>query len=204
MKCKLNIRAATGQNSVLFKDIAEDVQSMTTAVDMYYYTRTPEFRRNYKGGFDSNGEPIYKDIIKDGYDDIKNYHNTALEANATAYKELVQAVPRIISLLERRIKSLDSKSRGKDIQYLRDIVKVLENEEVTSSIPRFLELAVTSTNKLKTLAHEAVKEENKDLLKSCRFLAESGRFSEEDAPLIIIKELWKKLKKKTNVLRIVN
>ncbi|MBT8358098.1 MAG: hypothetical protein HKO79_05910 [Desulfobacterales bacterium] len=46
-------------------------------------------------------------------------------------------------------------------------------------------------------------EENKDLLKSCRFLAESGRFSEEDAPLIIIKELWKKLKKKTNVLRIV-
>ncbi len=46
-------------------------------------------------------------------------------------------------------------------------------------------------------------EENKDLLKSCRFLSETGRFIEEDAPLIIIKELWKKLKKKTNVLRIV-
>jgi len=46
-------------------------------------------------------------------------------------------------------------------------------------------------------------DENKDLLKSCRFLSESGRFVEEDAVLIIIKELWKRLKKKTNVLRIV-
>jgi len=44
---------------------------------------------------------------------------------------------------------------------------------------------------------------NKDLLKSCRFLSESDRFVEEDAVLIIIKELWKRLKKKTNVLRIV-
>jgi len=41
-----------------------------------------------------------------------------------------------------------------------------------------------------------LEEENKDLLKSCRFLSESGRFMEEDAALIIIKELWKKLKKK--------
>jgi hypothetical protein len=46
-------------------------------------------------------------------------------------------------------------------------------------------------------------EENKDLLKSCRFLSETGRYTEEDAALIIIKELWKKLKKKTNVMRIV-
>ncbi len=48
-----------------------------------------------------------------------------------------------------------------------------------------------------------LEEENKDLLKSCRFLSKSGRFMEEDAALIIIKELWKKLKKKTNVMRIV-
>jgi hypothetical protein len=46
-------------------------------------------------------------------------------------------------------------------------------------------------------------EENKDLLKSCRFLSETGRNTEEDAVLIIIRELWKKLKKKTNILRIV-
>ncbi len=46
-------------------------------------------------------------------------------------------------------------------------------------------------------------EENKDLLKSCRFLSETGKFREEDSALIIIKELWKKLKKKTNVMRIV-
>jgi len=46
-------------------------------------------------------------------------------------------------------------------------------------------------------------DENEDLLKSCRFLSETGRFRKEDAPLIIIKALWKKLKKKTNVLRIV-
>jgi len=46
-------------------------------------------------------------------------------------------------------------------------------------------------------------EENKDLLKSCRFLSETGKFREEDAALIIIKELWKKLKKKKNVMRIV-
>ena len=46
-------------------------------------------------------------------------------------------------------------------------------------------------------------EENKELLKSCRFLSETGRYMEEDAALIIIKELWKKLKKKANVLRIV-
>jgi len=46
-------------------------------------------------------------------------------------------------------------------------------------------------------------EGNKELMKSCRFLSETGKFREEDAALIIIKELWKKLKKKTNVLRIV-
>jgi len=46
-------------------------------------------------------------------------------------------------------------------------------------------------------------EENKELLKSCRFLSETGRYMEDDAALIIIKELWKKLKKKANVLRIV-
>jgi hypothetical protein len=40
-------------------------------------------------------------------------------------------------------------------------------------------------------------------LKSCRFLSETGRYMEDDAALIIIKELWKKLKKKANVLRIV-
>lgn len=165
MNCVLNIRASNGKNSQLFKDIANDIKDLNKAVEMYYYTKTDEFDKAYKGSYDENGDAIYSQISKEVYDGIEDYHNVHLSNNVRVYQELLRTVPLMVDLLNKRIKQIRSTRKDDKgaIEKLDRIVTLLQRDDITTSVPKFLEMAGGATKNLAKLAIEASADPNVDI-----------------------------------------
>ena len=144
MACTLNIVAPNGSTSNLFKDIARATSNPKDAVDTYYYTKTEEFKNAYKGTRDENGEPVYEQFSTKEYVDDIDYTTVEMDASAEAIKDLMDTIPRAISIVEDRLKFLDrseGKYRDKNIEDLEELLVLLENSPMERSIPKLLKLA---------------------------------------------------------------
>ena len=164
MACKLNIKADNGNNSILFKELASVVTDPNEAIDIYFYTKTKEFKDAYVKSHDQqtdlNGEPTYASLSD--YPPILDKEYVKLEQDATAkvYKNLVDAVPRIEQIINNRIKYLErssNKQNKAEIGKLNRTKEMLARKTINESVPKFLSMA---NEHLQGLKKAAVKEYN--------------------------------------------
>lgn len=163
MVCKLNLKAPNGKNSILFKDIAETVKDPNEAVDLYFLTKTEGFKNHYKGKFDENGEPIYKEFSQDAYVDDVDYNNIELDSSAEVYKKLLTTIPNLMVIIDDRIDFLSSQGDKKYVDQLSDLYEVLDKEQINSSLPKFLEMSRVHTFHLRKNAEKAANDPNSDI-----------------------------------------
>lgn len=163
MACKLNLKAPNGKNSILFTDIAATVKDPNEAVDLYFLTKTEGFKQHYKGSFDENGEPIYKEFSQDAYVDDVDYNNIELESSAEVYKKLLTAIPNLMVIIDDRIDFLASQGDKKHIDQLSDLYEVLDSEQINTSLPKFLEMSRVHTFHLRKNAEKAANDPKSDI-----------------------------------------
>ena len=118
MACNLNIKADNGENSTLFKDITETVKDPNEAVDLYFLTKTEQFKSAYKGGLDANNEPIYSEFSQDAYVNDVDYNKIEIDNSAQVYKDLLTSVPELMSVIDDRIDFLESVGDKKHISHV--------------------------------------------------------------------------------------
>jgi hypothetical protein len=170
MNCKLNLKAPNGLNSKLFKDITEVTKNPLEAVDLYFYTKTDDFKKFYKGTMDTNGEPIYSEFSKEAYLDEVDYNTIELDSSAEVYKQVLSIVPGMMSQIEDRIDMLHrSKGNEQFIKDLNDIYEVLDSDTVNNSIPKFLEMSRRHLMNLKNVAEIAANDTDSDIHKMANY-----------------------------------
>ena len=177
MACNLNIKAENGENSTLFKDIADTVKDPNEAVDLYFLTKTEYFKSAYKGGFDANKEPIYSEFSQDAYVNDVDYNKIEMDNSAQVYKDLLTSVPEMMSVISDRIDFLESVGDKKYIDQLVSLYEILDKEDINSSLPKFLLMSKTHMFHLRkqmvALAKEPVTVESMRKLSSLHKVAQS-------------------------------
>jgi len=166
MSCNLNLRAPNGKLSKLFTDIAETVPESSEAIDLYYYTRTDTFKDAYMGARDSNGEPIYSEFSDAAYLDDVDYNKVEMDSAAEVYKELMEELPNLLSIVDERVHYLDNNKTDKNAKYLEDLKnlkKDLEEKPINVSLKRFIKTAVKHTAGLRKAARKALKDPSTDI-----------------------------------------
>jgi len=177
MACNLNIKAENGENSTLFKDIADTVKDPNEAVDLYFLTKTEYFKSAYKGGFDANKEPIYSEFSQDAYVNDVDYNKIEMDNSAQVYKDLLTSVPEMMSVISDRIDFLESVGDKEYIDQLVSLYEILDKEDINSSLPKFLLMSKTHMFHLRkqmvALAKEPVTVESMRKLSSLHKVAQS-------------------------------
>lgn len=170
MACKLSIKADNGENSILFKSIADVVADPQEAVDIYFYTKTDAFKKMYghydKNGFDKskidvNGEPKYSSFSEEGYTQDVDYNKIEMDNKAKVYKLLLERIPEIEHILDSRIRFLESDKASNDdnksyLQGLKDIKNIMATKSINESLPRFLEMSNQHLRSIKRRANKAL------------------------------------------------
>lgn len=170
MNCRLNLKAPNGANSILFKDITEVTKNPVEAIDLYFYTKTPEFEDVYKGDKDANGEPIYAQFSEEAYLDEIDYNNIELDSAADVYKSVLSEIPKLINVIDDRIDFLyNTGGTTADINKLREIRKVLDTGAINSSIPKFIKMSKLHLFNLKNNAEKALNEPGTDIKKMASY-----------------------------------
>lgn len=154
MACNINLKADNGENSILFKDLAKVVTDPREAVDLYYYTKTKEFIDNYKGEFDGNGEPIYTQFSEEAYINDIDYTEVELDSRADVFKKLLDSVPEMQEVIEKRLAYLRSTNDRENIKAMKELQKVLTQDNISTSIPKFLLMAKSHVFHLKRRANK--------------------------------------------------
>jgi len=169
MACTLNIKTDNGADSILFQDITTVTGVTSEAVNLYYFTKTEEFKNVYgdytKPGFDKNkldfnGEPKYDSFSKEAFLDDKMYSKVELDNRASIYKTLLEQTPKIKVLLSKRLdylKGSKSKLNMTAITALENLLNSLNTEPINVSIPKFIETSSRHVSKLLEASAEIYK-----------------------------------------------
>ena len=174
MACNVNIKADNGENSILFKSIAEVISDPNEAVDLYFYTKTDDFKKLY-GDYtsedfdtrklDANDEPRYESFSREAYMDDVDYNNIELSNSAEVYKTLLETVPKAIEMIEPRISYLEASSDVdmESLSKLKDLHKILTTQDINTSIPRFVEMANKHVAAIRKKADRSKKNPDSDI-----------------------------------------
>ena len=174
MACKLNIKADNGKDSLLFRDIMATVANPSEAVDVYFFTKTDEFKRlygdyaseDYSGpALDSNAEPRFSTFTDEAYIYDVDYADIEINKKAEVYKHLLTAIPEVQNIIDQRvdyISDLKGKKR-KNLQNLKDIQDVLSKGPINESIPKFLNMANAHVFFLRKQAETSLKNPDADI-----------------------------------------
>jgi hypothetical protein len=181
MECNLTLRAPNGNKSALYKKLVEVTQDPATALDLYYYTKTQQFKEAYKpqeGDLDVNGEPRYESFSDKSYMTDVDLAATDLDNKSDMYKTLLTEIPLAITKLDSNIANLQfSKNPNKDkiIANLEAIKPLLSEGDLTSGIPK---LFYTARKHLVALNRAAINSTDVHALKNMNNAAKSYKMVE--------------------------
>jgi len=175
MKCPFNIKAANGQNSELFKSILDTTSNIPEAVDLYYYTKTDEFKRVYgdwengkveKSKLDKNGEPAWSSLSKEAYVYDVDYNKIELNSRADTYKEIAKLKPKLEKAIKDKLELLKARENPEyadTVKDLESLLKIVEDSLLEVSVPKFLNNSKEHIAKLWNLTKKAANAEVIDL-----------------------------------------
>ena len=181
MECNLTLRAPNGNKSALYKKLVEVTQDPATALDLYYYTKTQQFKEAYKpneGDLDVNGEPRYESFSDKAYMTDIDLASVDLDNKSDMYKTLLTEIPLAISKLDSNIENLKfSKNPDKEkiISNLEAIKPLLSEGDLTSGIPK---LFYTARKHLVALNRAAINSTDIHALKNMNNAAKSYKMVE--------------------------
>lgn len=173
--CTIKIKAPNGKESNLFKSILKANNNPAEAVQLYYYTKTAEFKKVFgdyntlsfdKSKLDSNREPSYSLLSDEGYLHDVDFATVELDNKAKVYKKLAEVMPGVMETIDDKVRYLENTEGNEEtLAKLKTLQEVLTNEAPEDSIPKFIEMAGVHVKALKNRAEKESKAKNPDVRK---------------------------------------